>query len=155
MQTMIAASENKSIQLKKLMIFLFDEDNSTSISNEVSADALPYYMYIKENLKDPQFKAAFYNTLMQINASRNKKPSKPVTISTRETEIAELLLKGLKYHQIADKLCICMDTVFTHIRHLYKKMNVCSRVEMASRILYCNSALALLIFSLGSIINIF
>jgi DNA-binding NarL/FixJ family response regulator len=149
MKTMIAASENKSAHLKKLMVYLFDETDNTSISQEISAEALPYYKYIKANLQDPQFKAGFYNTLMKLNAERNSKPSKEVTISTRETEIAELLLKGMKYHQIADRLCICMDTVFTHIRHLYRKMNVCSRGEMASRILYCNSAIGFLIFTLG------
>jgi|GEM_PF-4982162 len=151
MKTTIALPETRTKELRKLMAYLFDENDMMLEANEISPYALPYYKHIKENLKDPQYKAAFYNTLMKINAQRNNKPVKDVNISTRETEIAELLLKGFKYHQIADQLCICMDTVFTHIRHLYKKMNVCSRTEMASRILYCNSAILIMILSIGHI----
>lgn len=151
MKTTIAIPETKGKELSKLMAYLYDDAENPDISTNISPDALPYYKYIKENIKDPHYKVAFYNTLIKINAIRNNRAVRNITISTRETEIAELLLKGFKYQQIADTLCICMDTVFTHIRNLYKKMNVCSRTEMASRILYFNSAIVILIVSVMNI----
>ena len=51
------------------------------------------------------------------------------TLSRREQEILEQLSKGYRYKEIADKLFISTDTVRTHIRHIYEKLQVNSRVE--------------------------
>ena len=51
------------------------------------------------------------------------------TLSRREQEILEQLSKGFRYKEIADKLFISTDTVRTHIRHIYEKLQVNSRVE--------------------------
>ena len=50
-------------------------------------------------------------------------------LSRREQEILEQLSKGYRYKEIADKLFISTDTVRTHIRHIYEKLQVNSRVE--------------------------
>jgi RNA polymerase sigma factor (sigma-70 family) len=51
------------------------------------------------------------------------------TLSRREQEILEQLSKGFFYKEIADKLSISFETVRTHIRHIYEKLQVNSRVE--------------------------
>jgi DNA-binding NarL/FixJ family response regulator len=55
------------------------------------------------------------------------------SLSKRETEVLELLMKGLSYKEIASQCFITMDTVFSHIRKIYSKLNVHSRAEIAAR----------------------
>ena len=51
------------------------------------------------------------------------------TLSRREQEILEQLSRGFHNKEIADKLFISFETVRTHIRHIYEKLHVNSRVE--------------------------
>lgn len=50
-------------------------------------------------------------------------------LSRREQEILEWLAKGFRYKEIADKIFISIDTVRTHVRNIYEKLQVNSRVE--------------------------
>jgi DNA-binding NarL/FixJ family response regulator len=50
-------------------------------------------------------------------------------LSRREQEMLEQLSKGYRYKEIADKLYISIETVRTHIRNIYEKLHVNSRVE--------------------------
>lgn len=50
-------------------------------------------------------------------------------LSRREQEILELLSKGFRYKEIADKIFISLETVRTHVRNIYEKLQVNSRVE--------------------------
>ena len=50
-------------------------------------------------------------------------------LSSREIEIAELLLKNQTNKQIAKELFIATSTVATHIQHIYEKFGVKSRSE--------------------------
>ena len=50
-------------------------------------------------------------------------------LTPREREILELLVQGFRYREIAERLFISIDTVRTHIRHVYEKMHVRSRAE--------------------------
>jgi DNA-binding NarL/FixJ family response regulator len=51
------------------------------------------------------------------------------SLSLRETQVIDLLTKGLRYKEIAAKLEISYATVHTHIRHIYKKLGVKCRTE--------------------------
>ena len=50
-------------------------------------------------------------------------------LSSRETEILNLLYRGLNITQIADKLFISPHTVHTHIKKIYTKLHVNSRSQ--------------------------
>jgi DNA-binding NarL/FixJ family response regulator len=54
-------------------------------------------------------------------------------LTPREREILELLVRGYRYREIGDRLFISLDTVRTHVRHIYEKMQVRSRAEAAAR----------------------
>lgn len=54
-------------------------------------------------------------------------------LTARERELLELLVRGYRYREIAEQLFISLDTVRTHIRHIYEKMQVRSRAEAAAR----------------------
>lgn len=50
-------------------------------------------------------------------------------LTRREEEIISYLIKGLLYKEIANKLTIGTETVRTHIRHIYDKLQVRTRSE--------------------------
>ena len=50
-------------------------------------------------------------------------------LSRRENEILDLLAKGFRYKEIASQFFISPDTVKTHIRNIYEKLQVNSRAE--------------------------
>jgi|SRR4030095_4437549 len=50
-------------------------------------------------------------------------------LSRREQEILEQLSRGYRYKEIADKLHVSTETVRTHIRNIYEKLQVNSRAE--------------------------
>jgi DNA-binding NarL/FixJ family response regulator len=50
-------------------------------------------------------------------------------LSQREEEILSYLVKGYRYKEIAGQLCISLETVRTHIRNIYEKLQVHSRSE--------------------------
>lgn len=56
-------------------------------------------------------------------------------LSKREQEILDLLAKGYRYKEIADLLTISYDTVRSHIRNIYDKLQVHSRTEAVVRYL--------------------
>jgi DNA-binding NarL/FixJ family response regulator len=54
-------------------------------------------------------------------------------LSKRETEILELLTKGLANKEIADRLDISVETVRVNLRRVYEKLHVHSRTEAAMK----------------------
>jgi DNA-binding NarL/FixJ family response regulator len=52
-----------------------------------------------------------------------------VLLSTRESEVLELIARGYAYAEIARLQCVTIHTVQTHIRNLYAKLAVHSRSE--------------------------
>ena len=53
-------------------------------------------------------------------------------LTNKEGEMLGLLAKGLRYKEIADKLCISSATVRTHIYNIYQKLHVQSKAEVIS-----------------------
>jgi LuxR family maltose regulon positive regulatory protein len=54
-------------------------------------------------------------------------------LTNREEEILELLNQRLRDKEIADKLCVSGDTVKYHLRHIYEKLGVGSRLEAVAK----------------------
>jgi len=68
--------------------------------------------------------------LMSQTASDNRFVKKEHEILTnREMEILNLLTTGAKNTDIADKLCLSVHTIKTHIYHIYKKLDVSNRTQ--------------------------
>jgi DNA-binding NarL/FixJ family response regulator len=55
-------------------------------------------------------------------------------LSGRERELLDLLARGYRYKEIATKLFISVETVRTHIRNIYDKLQVQSRTEALNKI---------------------
>lgn len=56
------------------------------------------------------------------------------TLSRRENEILQLLAKGFRYKEISARLFISIETVRTHIRNIYEKLQVKTRDEAIRKV---------------------
>jgi DNA-binding NarL/FixJ family response regulator len=67
-----------------------------------------------------------------FQAKPQESRKEPENLSTREREILRLLARGHAYKEIADELHVSIGTINTHIRRIYKKLQVSSRSEAVS-----------------------
>ena len=61
------------------------------------------------------------------------------SISEREKEIIPLIIEGLSYKEISDKLFISYETVKTHINNIYRKTNAKNKIHLFKIIKKCNN----------------
>ncbi len=59
--------------------------------------------------------------------------SSDTSLTPREKEVVELLVEGLFYKEIADRLEVSINTVNFHVRNIYKKLQVNSRGEIINK----------------------
>lgn len=59
-----------------------------------------------------------------------------IDLSEREKEILSLLVKGKSYKAIASACFISIDTVSTHVRHIYEKLHVHSKSEAVAKAIF-------------------
>lgn len=57
-------------------------------------------------------------------------PRAATLLSPREREVARLLVEGYANLNVAAHLGISENTIRTYIRRLYKKLNVCNRIDL-------------------------
>lgn len=56
-------------------------------------------------------------------------------LTVRENEILYSLVDGLSYKKIADKYCVSISTIRTHICNIYNKLHVNSKAEAVAKVL--------------------
>lgn len=82
---------------------------------------------------------AFLSMLTQMPTSEQDKLASRFAqygnLSERESQVANLLLKGKTYRTIAGELYISENTVKFHVRNIYSKLNIQSRAELIELIL--------------------
>jgi DNA-binding NarL/FixJ family response regulator len=61
-------------------------------------------------------------------------PTPPAGLTAREQQVLRGLADGLRYQGIADQLFLSLDTVRSHVRQVYRKLNVNSRTEMVAKL---------------------
>jgi DNA-binding NarL/FixJ family response regulator len=61
--------------------------------------------------------------------------AKETELSARETEILAQLAEGLSNKEIASRVCISVNTVRSHLLHIYEKLHVRGRTEAAAKFL--------------------
>ncbi len=68
---------------------------------------------------------------MVVGSFRSKTDSEP--LSPREKEVLLELCNGKSYKKVAETLFISQDTVRTHIRNIYRKLEVNSKAEAVAK----------------------
>ena len=58
-------------------------------------------------------------------------------LSDREREVAELILTGLTYRQIGERLFISAKTVEHHVARMRQRLDVTSRDELFAQLRMC------------------
>ncbi len=76
--------------------------------------------------------------LEPVTGGRGRAPDDPassLTLTDREQQVLRCLVRGESYKTAARELDISLDTVRSHIRHIYRKLQVHSVAEAVSRAL--------------------
>ncbi len=55
-------------------------------------------------------------------------------LSPRELQVIQGLTDGLSYKMIADRLSVSIDTIRTHIKNIYRKLQVNSKTEVLNKV---------------------
>ena len=70
----------------------------------------------------------FYSEQKKTDAALDKN-----NLTQREKELLQLLVKGICYKEIATQSFITLQTLNSHIKNIYQKLNVHSRAELAAK----------------------
>jgi LuxR family maltose regulon positive regulatory protein len=76
--------------------------------------------------------AAFpINEPEQVDPSKSQAPESEMIefLSERELEVLGLLAQGLKYNQIAEQLIVSLNTIRSHTKNIYNKLEVNNRTQ--------------------------
>jgi DNA-binding CsgD family transcriptional regulator len=63
-------------------------------------------------------------TIMAASRATENNAMNTVRLTGRETDVLSLIARGCTYAQVADRLGISAHTVATHIKNLYRKLEV-------------------------------
>lgn len=130
----------KILHPRMQMMVLTVYDNPDTIFNALKAGATSYLLKSTPPEKVVDAIEEVFNGGSPISSQIARKVIEAFTVkektneyfqelSKREQEILEQLSKGYRYKEIADTLFLSIETVRTHIRNIYEKLQVNSRVE--------------------------
>ena len=99
--------------------------------------------YLLKNTRLPDLRRAIVDVhagMAAMSPSIAKKvvshfrPTEPAAaLSPTELHVVELLTEGMSYKMIAARMQVSINTVRTHIRHIYRKRHVNSKSEVVSK----------------------
>lgn len=81
----------------------------------------------------PMTASVAVKVLQMFRSQAGAKKSEFIDLSEREREILGLLVKGKSYKAVASDCFISIDTVGTHVRHIYEKLHVHSKSEAVAK----------------------
>ncbi len=127
--------KKKNAHISVIMHTVFDDDEKIFRSLEAGADGYilkstsPEKLY--ESIKDVTLGSAPISPIVakKLLQAFHEKPKQEFDLSAREKQILQLLVNGLTYKRIASTCFISMDTVRTHLKNIYTKLQVCSGKE--------------------------
>lgn len=129
-------------QTRIVMLTAVDDDEMIFLALEAGADG-----YLLKRTKPADLHTALLDVLgggapmtseiarrvVESFRNRSRTRSESVNLTGREEEVLILLSKGYSNKEIADKIELSVDTVRSHLKHIYEKMHVRSRTEAVIR----------------------
>jgi len=130
----------KIIHPKMQCMVLTVYDNADTVFDALKAGAISYLLKstppekIIEAINEVQnggspISSQIARKVIEAFAVKEKTNEHFQLLSRREQEMLEQLSKGYRYKEIAGKLFISIETVRTHIRNIYEKLQVNNRIE--------------------------
>lgn len=123
--------------LPVIMLTVFDDNDN--IINAICAGASGYLLKKDMEQLIPAIKdvlnggapmtSSVAKKVLQLFPGKQEKKVTPEGLTTRETELLQCMVKGYSYKMIADELQISIETVRSHIKKIYKKLQVSSATE--------------------------
>ncbi|MBA4391204.1 MAG: hypothetical protein C0399_09720 [Syntrophus sp. (in: bacteria)] len=113
---------------------MFDEQGSVKHIFEI---IIPITDKKKDEKQRRRYIESLEATVRELNAARvvNREETSPegpeVALTLREQEVLRLIAGGFSNKEIADILSISPDTVKTHVRNIFFKLNVTDRTQAA------------------------
>jgi LuxR family maltose regulon positive regulatory protein len=86
----------------------------------------------KPNEEHPKITAGYIRKLLTaLDPTRQlpTTPRAPVSLTPRELEVLHLIAAGLSYSDMTHELTITENTLKTHVKHIYDKLNVRNRMQ--------------------------
>ena len=131
---------NKQVQIIMLTVF----DDNGHVLDAICAGASGYLLkkYISDHLLDAitpvlQGEAPMSPGIARMVIQSMQQGAKPVAktyhLTQREKEILSSLSRGNSFKLIAVELAISIDTVRTHIKNIYEKLQVHTQTEAVSK----------------------
>ncbi|HUN17949.1 MAG TPA: response regulator transcription factor [Saprospiraceae bacterium] len=140
----IAIGKARFSNLKFLVLTVFDDEEK--LFSAIQAGASGYLLkeekisVIVDHIKNlinheatpmsPTIAKKTFELLSKMAPKGNIMDNVFEQLSTRETEVLNLMIEGDNYKVIAEKLYISSNTVKKHISHIYEKLHVNSRSQI-------------------------
>lgn len=136
----VAKIRNTGNGVPVIMFTVFDDDDN--IFNAICAGASGYLLKknfeeIPASIKDvldggaPMTSSVAKKVLSFVPRQRVAKDAQVESLSPREKELLEYIVKGYSYKMVAAQMGIATETVRSHIKKIYKKLQVNSATEAA------------------------
>ena len=130
-----------------VMLTAMDDDELVFQALEAGADG-----YLLKRIQSSDLRAALLDVFTggapmssevarRVIESFRRRPrtrDEAMHLSAREEEVLVLLSRGYSNKEIADRLELSVDTVRSHLKHIYEKMHVRSRTEAVARYVAAN-----------------
>lgn len=131
-------------QVPIVMLTVFDDNNHVFEALQSGASGYLLKKHISAKLFDAIQEVLDGGAPMSpsiarmVLASMQQKPAveNPYQLTAREKEILTSLSKGNSYKLIASEFAISIDTVRTHIKKIYEKLQVHSQTEAVSKAIH-------------------
>jgi DNA-binding NarL/FixJ family response regulator len=129
-------------QVQIVILTAMDDQELVFLALEAGADG-----YLLKRTKPSELRAALLNVLaggvpmtsqiarLVIDSFRRKTKTRDeaLELSLREEQVLQLISLGYSNKMIADKLQLSIDTVCSHLKHVFVKLHVNSRTEAVVR----------------------
>lgn len=133
-------------ELKIIMLTVYEDDQKIFDSLRAGASGYLLKRTPLENIADAIKDALSGGAPMTPTIARkvlnyfytSKKAKTNYDLTSREKEILEQLVAGLSYKKISEELFISVDTVRSHIKNTYQKLQVHSKSEAVAKALKNN-----------------
>lgn len=129
-------------KVKILMLTVFDDNQNVfqAISNGANGYILKktpparLLEYIAEAATGgAPMTASIATQVLKMFASMNTRQGEDYHLSEREKQVLQLLVDGYSYKMIAAEMFIAIDTVRSHIKKIYEKLQVNSKSEAVAK----------------------